>query len=63
MTFKEFVMFFEFHITNASKVIGVSRETIYRWKRKDKIPMQAQMRIESATNGALKSDYFLVERV
>jgi len=56
MTFEQLMMRYRFNISNASRDIGLTKQSIHRWKIKDRIPYSAQIKIEEATKGALKAD-------
>jgi hypothetical protein len=40
----------------AAEAVGVSRQTVHRWKRIPRIPTDPQLRYELLTRGALRAD-------
>lgn len=47
-------------LTNAARVLGVSRATLYNW-RADGIPRDDQIEIQKQTGGALKCDEAILQ--
>lgn len=58
MTIKEVVNHFG-TLYKLSRVIGVAHVTVYRWRDKGYIPVKWQRKIESLTQGELKSKLIL----
>lgn len=54
MTFDEAMSYYR-TITFMASELGVSRQTIYLWKEKNKIPFARQAQIELDTKGKLRA--------
>lgn len=55
MTVKELMEYFCYNISDAHRKIGVSRQSIHKWKAIGRIPYTAELIIEKATDGDLKA--------
>lgn len=55
MTLDEAVKHYGGSITKMASALGVSRQTIYLWKKKGGIPYSRQAQIEIETKGKLKA--------
>ena len=55
MTLDEAFKYYESSVTQMANALGVSRQTIYLWKKKGKIPFSRQAQIELETRGKLKA--------
>lgn len=55
MIFEDLIKYFG-TAKNAATAINVNRGTYYVWKMRGFIPLKAQLKYESITNGVLKAD-------
>ncbi len=56
MKFCEVMAYFDYKMTNISRALNVSRETVNAWKKKDAIPFAKQCELQVITNGKLIAD-------
>jgi DNA-binding XRE family transcriptional regulator len=53
--FSEVMIHYDYKQSNVARALGVSRQVIYSWHKKNKIPFSKQCEIEILTKGALKA--------
>jgi len=56
MRFFEVMTFYDYKMSNVSRALKVTLETIRRWKKMDKIPFSKQCELEVLSKGALKAN-------
>jgi hypothetical protein len=56
MKFSEVMIYFDYKISNVSRFLNISRQTIYGWHDNDRIPFDKQCVIEVLTKGKLKAN-------
>ena len=55
MTLDEALKYYDGSVTQMANALGVSRQTIYLWQKKGRIPYARQAQIEPETKGKLKA--------
>lgn len=55
MKFSEVMSHYDYKKSNIAKALGVSRQLVFNWHKKDKIPFSKQCELEILTKGALKA--------
>lgn len=55
MTLDDAVTYYGHNYSNLARALELTKMTVCRWKREDRIPYQYQCQLEVITNGALKA--------
>jgi hypothetical protein len=45
--------YYDYNMANIARALGVTRQHVYSWKRKDRIPFLQQCQLQVITNGDL----------
>lgn len=56
MTFLEAYMYFDFNCAEIGRQLGVNRQNVMFWKKRNLIPLRHQRRLEELTGGRLSAD-------
>jgi len=55
MNMRELLEYFKWNVAAASRHIGISRQSVHKWRSMNRIPYTAELVIEKMTNGDLKA--------
>jgi rRNA maturation endonuclease Nob1 len=55
MKFSDVMIYYDYNLTNIARALGITKQYVAIWKKKDEIPWNFQCQLEVITKGKLKA--------
>lgn len=55
MKFSDIMIYYDYNMSEVAKELGISRQCVAVWKKKNKVPFSKQCEIQVITNNKLKA--------
>jgi hypothetical protein len=56
LKYSDVMIYYDYKMSNVARALGVSRQVIYYWHKRNRVPFSKQCELEILTKGALKAN-------